>query len=62
MANRLATILDDPGGPPPDTHDRVARDGVSCTVCHQIASEGLGTASSFNGNFRLRAAARRRRS
>ena len=56
MANRLATILDGPGGPPPDTHDRVARDGVSCTVCHQIASEGLGTASSFNGNFRLRAA------
>ena len=54
MANRLATILDDPGRPPPDTHDRVARDGVSCTVCHQIASEGLGTASSFNGNFRLR--------
>jgi len=54
--NRLATLLADPGGSPPDTHDRLARDGVSCTVCHQIANEGLGMPSSFNGNFRLRAA------
>ena len=53
---RLATILRDPDGPPPDADDRLARDGVSCTVCHQIASDGLGTASSFNGNFRLRPA------
>jgi hypothetical protein len=50
---RLAIILQEPGGGPPDTHDWLARDGVSCTVCHQIAAEGLGTASSFNGNFRV---------
>ncbi len=29
----------------------LARDGVICTVCHQIAAEGLGTRESFNGNF-----------
>jgi hypothetical protein len=28
-----------------------ARDGVTCTVCHQITAEGLGTRESFNGNF-----------
>jgi mono/diheme cytochrome c family protein len=50
---RLATLLPDAAAPEPDGHDRVARDGVSCTVCHQIASDGLGTISSFNGNFRL---------
>jgi hypothetical protein len=29
----------------------VALDGVTCTVCHQISAEGLGTRESFNGNF-----------
>lgn len=29
----------------------LARDGVTCTVCHQIAADRLGEASSFNGNF-----------
>ena len=33
------------------TLDQLARDGVTCTVCHQIAAEGLGTRGSFNGNF-----------
>jgi hypothetical protein len=28
-----------------------ARDGVTCTVCHQIAADRLGTPESFNGNF-----------
>jgi hypothetical protein len=28
-----------------------AEDGVSCSVCHQISKERLGTRSSFNGNF-----------
>jgi len=50
---RLASIL-----PPAGAHDatedaRLARDGVSCTVCHQIAGDGLGTPASFNGNFSL---------
>ena len=31
--------------------DDVAVDGVSCTVCHQIAADRLGTRDSFNGNF-----------
>ena len=31
--------------------EALARDGVSCTVCHQISSERLGTRESFNGNF-----------
>jgi hypothetical protein len=31
--------------------DDVAVDGVSCTVCHQIAPDRLGTPESFNGNF-----------
>ncbi len=36
--------------------DRLASDGVSCTVCHQIAPDGLGSAASFNGNFVVRPA------
>jgi hypothetical protein len=34
--------------------DRLARDGVSCTVCHQVAPDGLGSADSFNGRFVVR--------
>jgi hypothetical protein len=30
---------------------RLAGDGVSCTVCHQIAADGLGTRDNFNANF-----------
>jgi mono/diheme cytochrome c family protein len=33
----------------------LASDGVSCSVCHQIAADGLGTRDSFNANFRLKA-------
>ena len=31
----------------------LARDSVSCTVCHQILPDGLGTPGSFNGGFRI---------
>jgi hypothetical protein len=31
--------------------DALAVDGVTCTVCHQIAPDRLGTRESFNGNF-----------
>ena len=31
--------------------EAIARDGVTCTVCHQISPERLGTRESFNGNF-----------
>ena len=34
-----------------DALDALAVDGVSCTVCHQIAADRLGTRDSFNGNF-----------
>src|SRR5262245_55681580 len=30
---------------------RLAADGVSCTVCHQISPDGLGTPERFNGHF-----------
>ena len=30
---------------------RLAADSVSCTVCHQIAADRLGTRESFNSNF-----------
>lgn len=33
---------------------RLAMDGVSCTACHQIAPEKLGTRESFNANFAMR--------
>ena len=33
------------------TGARQAADGVSCSVCHQISKERLGTAASFNGGF-----------
>ena len=31
----------------------LASDGVSCSVCHQISAERLGTRESFNANFAL---------
>jgi hypothetical protein len=31
----------------------LARDGVSCTVCHHIAPDGLGKPEAFSGNFHL---------
>lgn len=31
----------------------LAADGVSCTLCHQIAAEGLGEHASFDGGFKL---------
>ena len=31
--------------------DKQAADGVSCSVCHQIGKEKLGTRESFNGGF-----------
>ncbi len=31
----------------------LSKDGVSCTVCHQISSENLGTDASFTGGFQF---------
>jgi hypothetical protein len=41
---------------PPDTgklSDRLADDGVSCTVCHQITEKNLGQRESFVGGFKI---------
>ncbi|MCA9590985.1 MAG: hypothetical protein KC657_37060 [Myxococcales bacterium] len=35
----------------PNAH--IAREGVACTGCHQITSEGLGTFPSFTGGFAI---------
>jgi hypothetical protein len=36
----------------PDKKDSVAaEDGVTCSICHQISKEKLGTRDSFNGEF-----------
>jgi len=38
----------------PDNKDNAAaEDGVSCSVCHQIAKEKLGTPEAFNGTFKV---------
>ena len=31
----------------------LARDGVSCTVCHRISAEGLGTEATYTGKFKV---------
>jgi hypothetical protein len=33
--------------------DQLAADGTSCTICHQLLSEGLGTEESFTGGFKV---------
>ena len=41
---------------PPDLSklgDRLADDGVSCTVCHQITDQNLGKRESFVGGFKI---------
>jgi hypothetical protein len=38
---------------PDKKEDAEAEDGVSCSVCHQIAKEKLGTRESFNGGFAI---------
>jgi hypothetical protein len=42
-----------PHAPKSQSLDKLALDGVSCTVCHQIAREKLGTRESFNANFAI---------
>ena len=37
----------------PADPDDAAADGVSCTVCHQIQSAGLGTLATYSGNFNV---------
>jgi hypothetical protein len=50
-ADLLAQLPIRAGSERPD--HRLAADSVSCTVCHQITSDRLGTRESFNGRFAL---------
>jgi hypothetical protein len=34
-----------------DRLDHLARDGVACSMCHQITDENLGTSASFTGGY-----------
>lgn len=43
----------DTGRAPEAGEDALAADGVSCTLCHQIAAERLGTPASYTGGFVL---------
>ncbi|MBI1356280.1 MAG: hypothetical protein GC160_18215 [Acidobacteria bacterium] len=36
-----------------DAVDQAGAEGVSCTVCHQIAADNLGTAASFTAGFTI---------
>ena len=38
-------------GDKPEADKRMASDGISCSVCHQIAKDRLGTPESDNANF-----------
>jgi hypothetical protein len=45
------TVFSHLGFLPDDHGDRLAADGVSCSLCHQIGKEKLGTRESFVGSF-----------
>ena len=42
-------------GDPDAKYGALARDGVSCVVCHQMSKEGLGTIDVATGKFKLEA-------
>ena len=42
-----------PVGKSDELDDRLAADGTSCTICHQITSTGLGTKESYTGGFKI---------
>jgi len=52
MARYQAVEVLSPGflDPSNDLHE-AAMDGVSCTLCHQVQPDSLGTAESFTGNY-----------
>jgi hypothetical protein len=55
IPQHLAKLRDQPNSIftrlPLHAADKESADGVSCSVCHQITPQNLGTAASFNGNF-----------
>ncbi|HET7694450.1 MAG TPA: hypothetical protein VFK57_01980 [Vicinamibacterales bacterium] len=42
-----------PGAAQPDALSRLAQDGVSCTLCHQITPGNFGSPGSFSGGFTI---------
>ncbi|MDF1702126.1 MAG: multiheme c-type cytochrome [Planctomycetota bacterium] len=55
MAHHTARIAGEPVPSIADgASDPLAVDGVSCTVCHQVQAEGLGTAERFDGQLDIR--------
>jgi len=51
VAGGTSKVLDDGLLDPTQELHGLAMDGVSCTLCHQIRAEGLGTEDSFSGGF-----------
>ncbi len=47
----LDMVTDFQDGARPAKYGNLARDGISCTVCHHISDQALGNESSFTGNF-----------
>lgn len=55
MAHHEARLAKEPApGIAAAAQGRLAQDGVSCTVCHQVHAEKLGTSESFSGNLDIR--------
>lgn len=50
-AGQEGTVFSHLGFLPDNEGDRLAADGVSCSLCHQIGKEKLGTRESFVGSF-----------
>jgi hypothetical protein len=50
---RLAMVTQWPKSDPNDKqgYGALARDGISCTTCHHVSPDALGTESSYTGNF-----------
>ncbi len=53
LAGREGQVFAHLGFNPGDPGDRLAADGVSCSLCHQMSREKLGTRESFVGGFVL---------
>lgn len=56
-----AMVMADPETADPETrrYGALARDGVSCMVCHRIEADGLGTPETYTGKFKVSADATR---
>lgn len=53
LSGREAEVFAHLSFDPDNAGDRLAADGVSCSLCHQIAADKLGTRESFVGRFAI---------